>query len=142
MTKPDINISPEAVATFAHKWGSKIGELASFVNALAADRDRLAKERDEAILLKDSALDSGAELLAKIQIAVRRMDSEHNFVHPGEIVYLAEKLVLERDEAAEQIHLLRGCVSADAQLLSAAIARAERAEAERDEARRLLGALP
>lgn len=49
-----------------------------------------------------------------------------------------DRLANERDDAAEQIHLLRGCLSADAQLLSAAIARAERAEAERDNATREL----
>jgi hypothetical protein len=42
-----------------------------------------------------------------------------------------DRLGMERDEAAEQIHLLRAVVSADAQLLAIA-ARAEKAESDRD----------
>jgi hypothetical protein len=88
MTKPDIDLSPaDDVST--QNVARRVAELSvrltlpvwlpAFVSAIAANRDRLAKERDEANAL--------------------------------------------------------------AQLLSAAIARAEKAEAERDEARRLLGAM-
>lgn len=145
MTKPDIDISPEAVATFVHKWGSKGGALESFLKALAADRDRLAKERDEAIrsleqcregrrIIATGAFDAG--ILTAISIG----ELEDAKADISAAIARAEKAEVERDDAAEQIHLLRGCLSADAQLLSAAIARAERAEAERDEARRRLGA--
>ena len=160
MSKSDIDISTEAIAMHAallrdDPHVNSSDSTTDLLEALAADRDRLArtdelaqlaiieaererdrfaKERDDAIILKDSALDSGAELLAKVQIAVRRMDAEHNFLHPGEIVYLAEKLVLERDHFADRNAVAKEC-------LSAAIARAEKAEAERDDMRAELKSL-
>lgn len=107
---PAVDVSSEAVA--AHVDNLSTHWSADILRALAADRDRLAKERDHAVILKDSALDSGAELLAKVRIAVRRMDAEHNFVHPGEIVYLAEKIVLERDRHRAFVRSARGIVQA------------------------------
>lgn len=117
------------------------------VVALAADRDRLAKERDEAAAIIRNTLwmaqryahGHRSYAVGMYNDAARRA-FEHKFVEPNrdhtgwalDGTGRAEYASLDKEENAEALKNFNALAVADAEL-SAAIARAEKAEAERDE---------